>query len=289
MAKPIAELPGCFRFDVWWNKILPRQFVPENFVLPIYHMEHYDGVRGPGPGFFRVSGWTERTGPLVSIAPHFNTHAFDDIPTCEGVQVVLHLYLGFDFDPRLPRREIAMQLVPLGESIQWEIFKRVVRGALMQVVPTLDAWSLATGKAFPELQNRVCQVTPPALQFVGMTIRGCQVQRIVMPQVVRDRLEQSAQRGINIDRSQQYHPSEIAQALFIETIERLNVQNVEYMNLGGSPLAPPSSLTHAIPPQAPPPNIPPPSPPPNIPPPQSSTPPPPNPPTKPSHLDDPSW
>jgi len=279
MREPTEKLPRWHRFRVWTNKnFLSRRFVPENYVMPIYHNEEYVGVRGPGPGFFKVSGWTERAGPLVYIAPYFDTLGFDQVPTSEGIQIAVRLYMGFEFDPRKTKREIAMQLVKLDPKILREVFKRVIRGALLKVVPKLDAWSLATGKAFSELETMIRQVTQQNLQFVGMKILNVEVQGIDIPDTLRHRLEQTVQRGINIDRSAQFHPEEIAQALFIEMIEQLKLQSVDYLNIagltglpGGASAPPPPAINSTASST-------------NN---SSSTPPPPKPP--PSHLDNDAW
>lgn len=225
-----VHLPFLYQVFLSVGKHFGWQFVPEDYLLTIYRRGMYHDAKGPG--LVCVGGMLESSGPLVKIAPQFDTLAFPEIPTRQGVQMTLQIYVGFSFDPRATKRDIAKQLVRLEPPILREIFKRVLRGALLKVAPTFEAEAIARGEVFADLEQRLTEVMQPALQLLGMTLRGLEIQGVDAPDTLRARLELALQRDINIEKVQQYQPAQLAQTLLTELVEKMNLQTMDYMNLG---------------------------------------------------------
>ncbi len=227
------RLPKIHRLRVWLGKFLGYRFVPEQYVCAIYRDEMYYGTRGPG--FVHIDGWHERAGALVHTAMHFATMDFVELPTKQGMQVGLKIYLGYAFDPSKTQREIAMQLVNLNADVMRALVHRYVRWGLLRIVPQFDAEAIARAQVFQQIERALSDILPPRLQFVGIELgKGIEVQGVILPERLKQRYEQDTQLGSHIAATKDYAPTQVAQALAAQVVEQLNLQSAEgqYVNLG---------------------------------------------------------
>ncbi len=193
-----------------------------------------------GPGTFFVVPGLQRVAQVLTIGPDYLDIPLRELNTGDGLQVSIETLLEYHFDPRNAPAENDGQRARLARRCGSQAERRVLLGFLAQramqgVAAHFRAEDICRGKVWDKMEAQFFEALDKRLLPFGMKLDrpGCAFQRAIPPDVLKQRLEMSAQRAISIDNLRDYEQYELTQALRIEAIEALKgMQGASpYLNL----------------------------------------------------------
>ncbi len=208
-------------------------FAPAQHVQVIYRFGAYTAARGPQ--FFWINPLVESVGPQVFIGNRSRVFVLENLPTRDRLQLGLKMWISFSFDPRRTLPDIATPLSNLNQDLMFAFMEGHARHALLAIIGAYAAEEVCGGgPAFQTIEQQMKLALEGRLSRLGIDVRDVRVTQVMPPPVLVARFEQAAQRGHSIQSMQEYHPSQVAQALAVELVERLGAQQADeqYVNIG---------------------------------------------------------
>ncbi|MGB8646295.1 MAG: SPFH domain-containing protein [Anaerolineae bacterium] len=208
-------------------------FAPANHVQVINRLGIYHAALGPQ--FFWINRMVESLGPQVFIGNRSRVFVMQNLPARDSLQLGLKIWIAFTFDPRRTIPEIATPLSQLTPDLMLGLVEGHARHTLLRLVGEYAAEEVCRGGAvFQTIEQGMKTGLEGRLARLGIKVGDVRVTEVTPPPLLTARLEQTAQRGYNIQSMQEYHPSQVAQALAVELVERLSAQQAEeqYVNIG---------------------------------------------------------
>ena len=248
-----------------WTWIEGGRYLEENWVLTIYRAgEYYEArpplpqprepgaapaprAKQPDPRFARIARFgDEQAGPEVYAGSRLLTLVQTNLLTHDGLAIGLKIYFGYSFDPRRTSRDTAASLVNAVLRVEQEqgpgkarevfdsIVERNLHRSLLAIVSAFNAELICRGQAYDDIEKRLKEELPPRLVNLGIRAAGFQVQDVIVPELLKDRFAQSAQHRVSFETVEAYAPSQIAQSLATQLVEKFGGPGAseKYMNVG---------------------------------------------------------
>ena len=203
-------------------RLIGVHFVQENYVAPVFRLEMYNRVCGPG--FFWVIPILENVGQPVKSGIHFTSLKVLGALSSDSIPIDIELQLLFRFDPERTKRRIAAQLVRVPERVLTEIAKDYAESFLRQVVAGFTAEGICSGKAVARIKRLLIRTLADKLAFLGYVIdleNGVLIKGITAsPEFQRTMLD-AKRYEVTLRVLNAYQAADVDQALFAELVNGL--------------------------------------------------------------------
>ena len=141
-------------------------FVPENHVVAVMRLGMYH--RLGGPGFIWCIPLIERVTPPIKIGIRFLPFAIRRALTKDAISINVGLTVLYSFDPTLPIRRIAAQLVRCTPDLLEGIVKDKVDNCLRRIVARFEAKQLCEGETTVQIQHELTRSLTVELRSLGL-------------------------------------------------------------------------------------------------------------------------
>ena len=211
------------------------RWVGDQHLAIIERFNRFDGFKGPG--FFWINPLTQRHSRDFPVAPHFVKTSLPGIQTQDAVPTEVTINVSYLLNPRLLSKDKQLMVLRMsGRDLELYIADTAQR-ALQSVLPQHHTREIVSGQAYPlvesELHNELAKLVAP----LGISLRMCRVIEMKVPDLVRTRYEQNAQREANIAQIQKQDPALLAQAVRIEMVEAMPHMSVNRMMINPTDLS----------------------------------------------------
>ncbi len=222
------------------ERALGKRFVKDNHVQVVYRDGLY--LTAKGPGFFWIRFWSDRTGPVVYIGPRVQSYTFSNLSTRDPVRVGLRVSAGFNFDPRRTDRATAAQFVSAAQDPVPLIVSTALLKSLRSQVSMYGLEQIRQGRVFEVIErtSKADLAANPLLPKLGIIPSGVTILEPLFSEKLEARFEEAAQRRFNLEATQDYQPTDLAETLAIEIVEKINAQGASEQYLT------PSDIVNAV-------------------------------------------
>ena len=239
------------------------RWVGDQRLAIIERFNRFDGFKGPG--FFWINPLTQRHSRDFAIESRFVKASLPGIQTQDAVPAEIIITVSYLLNPRLLSKDKQLMVLRMsGRDVELYISDTAKR-ALQSVLPHHHTREIVSGQAYPLVENELHNELAKLVAPMGVSLRLCRVIEMKVPDLVRTRYEQNAQREANIAQIQKQDPALLAQAMRIEMVEAMPHMSVNRMLInptdlsGDSPPSGPNQLPGGPVPAPPGPAEPPPS------------------------------
>jgi hypothetical protein len=124
----------------WLAGLLGFYFVGDNQVVPVLRLGRFSRIKGPG--FFWVMPFTDRPLKALNTGLRVAKFVFSDVLSRDNVPFKFHLTILFLFDPGLPSKKVAAQLVRATDELLQSIVQDYANQGLRRLAARFDAKDL---------------------------------------------------------------------------------------------------------------------------------------------------
>lgn len=211
--------PPLLRLILFLGKPLGIAFVPQHYVQVLYHMGKYAGCKGPGLVYY--NRLTENLGPLVFIGGQINEYSLDNLVSRDVVPVTMLVSATISYDPA-SGVELASVLTRIPRKAYVSIAGTYIRWGLLAAANQYNAAELTQFEVRSQIETAVRERVNDELKFLGLRVMGkLRITRVELPDSLRERHENIAQRRASILAGAEFHPAEYRRALVAEVLEHL--------------------------------------------------------------------
>lgn len=203
-------------------KLIGIHFVRENYVAPVFRLEMYNRVCGPG--LFWIIPILESVGEPVKSGIHFTSLKVSGALSSDSIPIDIDLQILFRFDPERTQRQIAAQLVRVPERILTEIVTGYAEGFLRRVVANFTAEEICNGKAIARIERHLVRVLADQLEFLGYVIdldSGVLIKAITASPEFQQTMHDANRYEVILGVLNAYQAADVDQALLAEFVNGL--------------------------------------------------------------------
>jgi regulator of protease activity HflC (stomatin/prohibitin superfamily) len=189
----------------------------------------YDGLKGPGR--FRVNWFTQRVRGYIDITPIHTSEPVPNIHTHDSVLVAISVSLLHSLDPRTVPKAQARLIVTWDEDQHRLNVRDTAQRVLQDIVGRYPAKAIAGGGSLTQIEREFQSALQEALAPIGIVLVRAQIREMNVPELIRTRYENIAQRDATIEDLRKRDPAEYAKALNTEMVEALPKMSVRSVNV----------------------------------------------------------
>ena len=217
----------------WKMKVLVRlanavgiHFVPENHVVAVMRLGMYH--RLGGPGFIWCIPLIERVTPPINIGIRFLPLTIKRALTKDAISIDVGLTVLYSFDPTLPIRQIAAQLVRCTPDVLEGIVKDKIDNCLRRIVARFEAKQLCEGETIVQIQNELARSLTDELRPLGLSPAGnggVMIKEVNLPEGLLQTILEAKRHELTLEVLKQYGDGKIDKAVIAELAKNTGAQD----------------------------------------------------------------
>jgi regulator of protease activity HflC (stomatin/prohibitin superfamily) len=192
-------------------------FVPENHVVAVMRLGMYH--RLGGPGFIRCIPLIERVTSPINIGMRFLPFTIEQALTKDAISIDIGLTVIYSFDPNLPIRRIAAQLVRCTSDQLEGIVKDKVDNCLRRIVARFEAKQLCEGQIIVRIQHELTRSLTVELRPLGLGPArngGVMIKEVNLPEGLLRTILEAKRHELTLEVLKEYRDGKIDKAVVAE-------------------------------------------------------------------------
>jgi regulator of protease activity HflC (stomatin/prohibitin superfamily) len=192
-------------------------FVPENYVVAVMRLGMYH--RLGGPGFIWRIPLIECVTPPIKIGIRFLPLAIKRTLTKDAISIDVGLTILYSFDPSLPKRPIAAQLVRCAPDLLEGIVVDKVDNCLRRIVARFEAKQLYEGGTIAQIQHELTRSLIVELRPLGLSPArngGVMIKEVNLPKDLLQTILEAKRHELTLEVLKKYGDGKIDKAVIAE-------------------------------------------------------------------------
>ncbi len=192
-------------------------FVPENHVVAVMRLGMYHHLAGPG--FIWCIPLVERVTPPIKIGIRFLPLTIKRALTRDSISINVGLTVLYSFDPSLPIRPIAAQLVRCAPDVLEGIVVDKVDNCLRRIVARFEAKHLCEGETIAQIQHELTRSLTVELRPLGLGPArngGVMIKEVNLPEDLLQTILEAKRHEHTLEVLRQYGDGKIDKAVIAE-------------------------------------------------------------------------
>jgi regulator of protease activity HflC (stomatin/prohibitin superfamily) len=192
-------------------------FVPENHVVAVMRLGMYH--RLGGPGFIWCIPLIERVTSPINIGIRFLPFAVKRALTKDAISINVGLTVLYNFDPKLPTRPIAAQLVRCTPDLLKGIVEDKVDNCLRRIVARFEAKQLCEGETIVQIQHELTRSLTVELRPLGLRPArdgGVMIKEVNLPEGLHRTILEAKRHELTLEVLKTYGDGKIDKAVVAE-------------------------------------------------------------------------
>jgi regulator of protease activity HflC (stomatin/prohibitin superfamily) len=192
-------------------------FVPENHVVAVMRLGMYH--RLGGPGFIWCIPLIERVTPPINIGMRFLPFTIKRALTKDAISINVGLTVIYSFDPNLPTRRIAAQLVRCAPKQLKGIVEDKVDNCLRRIVARFEAKQLCAGETIAQIQHELTRSLTVELRPLGLSPArkgGVMIKEVNLPGGLLQTILEARRHELTLEVLKKYGDGKIDKAVIAE-------------------------------------------------------------------------
>jgi hypothetical protein len=150
----------------WLAGLLGFYFAGDNQVVPVLRLGRFSRIKGPG--FFWIMPFVDRPLRTLNTGLRVAKFIFSDVLSRDNVPFKFHLTILFLFDPGLPQKKVAAQLVRAPDDLLQSIVQDYANQGLRRLAATFDAKDLGGQVATSTMERNLTRFLIFEMRSLGI-------------------------------------------------------------------------------------------------------------------------
>jgi hypothetical protein len=199
------------------GKAVGIHFVPENHVVAVMRLGMYHHLGRPG--FIWCIPLMESVTPPIKSGIRFLSFTLKGALTKDAISVNVGLTVLYSFDPSLPIRPIAAQLVRCTPDVLEGIVEDKVDNCLRRIVARFEAKQLCQGETVAQIQHELSRSLTAELRLLGLSPArngGVIIKEVNLPEDLLRTILEAKRHELTLEVLKKYGDGKIDKAVIAE-------------------------------------------------------------------------
>jgi regulator of protease activity HflC (stomatin/prohibitin superfamily) len=199
------------------GNVVGIHFVPENHAVAVMRLGMYH--RLGGPGFIWCIPLIESVTAPINIGIRFLPFTIERALTKDAISIDVGLTVLYSFDPKLPIRQIAAQLVRCAPDLLEGIVKDKIDNCLRRIVARFEAKQLCEGETIVQIQYELARSLTDELRPLGLSPAGnggVMIKEVNLPGGLLQTILEAKRHELTLEVLKRYGDGKIDKAVIAE-------------------------------------------------------------------------